>query len=547
MTAPARVFVLPPDVELLRADDLPGAAGVGPGEVVVLRPGSRERPRALAPEAAALLERFRTPRTLADAVLDHCADRGGDPRAVLDSAFPVLVALCRAQLLAPEGSAAAVAAAVRHEVGDRVGPAVLTRLVRALRDSELWRGTLPDGTPVAVKVLVDGPHAADGTVREVTALLRLGGSLAPALLWAADAAGGPAGPGRPGGPAGSGGEVAGRLVLSWCDGEPADLAVRRLGDPVRAADARRRLGLAVLTAYADLHARRVLHGDVHSGNVLVDDAGVVTLVDFGLAVLPGLPMPPRAAGGDAVEPEAAVALLAGRPAPAVTAPGEQYAVAALVWRLLTDGPHLDLDPERVAGLRQVAEGGTPGLAERGAPAWPAGEAVLRRALARRPADRWPSMAALQDAFAAAAAPAPLPAPPSWRAALDELEVDRVAWRTCRPARAAAVAWALQRCAVLTGDIDAADLAAAWAARAGEAATGLVAGPVLAAHALLAEHRRTGAAAALDQARAIAAALPGDDPYHCCRGPLARLLLATECSDPWQARRPPGLVATELSE
>ena len=525
VAAGARVFVLPPDVQLLPG----GASGVAADEVVVVRPGSRERPRVLPTEAAALLERFRTPTTLAGAVLAHCRDRGSDPQDVLESAYPVLAALCRAELLAVEGSAGAVPAGLRGGVGDRVGPAVLVRLVRALRDSEVWQGELADGAPCAVKVLAPGPWAGDALARELAALTRLRGDGAPAVLAVS-------GPDE---------GVEGRLVTSWVAGEPADLAARRLGDPVSAAPARRRLALAVLDAYVALHARRTLHGDVHAGNVLIEVAAGaprVVLVDFGLAVLPGLPLPPRAAGGESVEPEAAAALLAGRPAPDVTPAGEQYALATLLWRLLTDAPYLDLDPERAAALRQVAAAAPAGLGECGAAAWPAGEAVLRRALATSPADRWPSLVAMRAELAAAlpAVGPPPPVAPSWTSALAELEAGGPAWCAATPDQVLAVAWALQRAAVLTAEADLADLADAWGLRE-RAQPGRLHGPVLAAHALLAEYRRTGSSAALARAVRLADNLPGQQPYELCRGPLARLLLRTECSDPTQARRPPGVV------
>ncbi len=483
-----RALVLPADVELVEGARLEGA-GVAAGEVVLLRAGSRERPRVVPAEAAALLVRFRTPMTIAAAVVAHCTEHGGDAGQVLEQAFPVLAALCRAELLAPSGSPAAEPAALRQALGDRVGPAVLTRLVRALRDSEVWEGALADGTPVAVKV-------GDLDDREAQALRRLAGAGVPDQLWAA----------------------AGRLVLSWVAGAPADLAARALGDPLAAAPARRRLCLAVLDAYARLHAHQVLHGDVHTGNVLVDAAGRVVLLDLGLAVVPGLGPPPRAAGGDAVEPEAASALLAGRPPPQVTVAAEQYAVAALLWRLLTGAAHLDLDPERRAALAQVVGEDPAGLVAAGGAPWPAGEAVLRRALAKEPAARWASVAELRDAFAGSLTDdPPLPAAPSWRDVARRLEVDGAVWSGADAGQCTAIRWALGRAAVLTGEP------------------------------LLAEHRRTGAPEPLAQARAVAAALPGEPAWDLSRGPLARLLLQTECSDPWQARRPAGLVAAPDDE
>ncbi|GMA84784.1 hypothetical protein GCM10025868_00340 [Angustibacter aerolatus] len=57
------------------------------GEVVVLRAGSRVRPKVVPVAALPLLERLRTPGTLADAVADVGRTTGTDPSALLDDAF----------------------------------------------------------------------------------------------------------------------------------------------------------------------------------------------------------------------------------------------------------------------------------------------------------------------------------------------------------------------------------------------------------------------------------------------------------------------------
>ena len=86
------------------------------------------------------------------------------------------------------------------------------------------------------------------------------------------------------------GEDLGRpfLLLSWCPG----LQAHAVADELRGGHDREgllALGVAVVRAYARLHDLGVVHGDVHPGNLLVDAAGVVRLVDFGFS---------RVAGGD---------------------------------------------------------------------------------------------------------------------------------------------------------------------------------------------------------------------------------------------------------
>ena len=138
-------------------------------------------------------------------------------------------------------------------------------------------------------------------------------------------------------------------MLDEVDGDPADLAVLMADD-----DGRRRVATAVLDAYVALHERGVLHGDVHPGNVLVGPDGRVTLVDFGLAGTGSAP-PPRPGGGEYLDPSAAAALRAGAPTPPLDAAAEQYAVAAMVFRLVAGAAPLDLACERDEALRRLVE------------------------------------------------------------------------------------------------------------------------------------------------------------------------------------------------
>jgi serine/threonine-protein kinase len=443
-----RRYVLPEDLELIAAAD--GTTGMQLGEVALLRPGSRERPRVVPAEAAALLEQFRSPATVSEAVLRHCAAWGGDPVATLDAAFPVLVALSEADLLAREGTPSVEALRPRLSAGDRHGPAVLEAPMRVLRDSEVWRARSEDGAPVVVKVVADGSLGHDCVAREAAALRRLAWAspgLAPQVLF--EQTGLARDPSAPG-----------LLVLSRVAGTHVDVAAHRLA--VERPHALRALVVAVARAYADLHAAGVLQGDVQVGNVLVCD-GKVSLLDFGVARVRGgvFDVAPRVVGGEYVDPETA-ALVGGGVPPAVTEAGEQYSVAALLWRLLTCAAYLDLDPGRERALEQICTQFPVGLEHGGGRRWAAGEAVLRRALSKDPQDRYPSTGAFAEALAAAAQSAPDPQGPAVE--LERFEPGGRLWSLSTPAVARQLTGALASFAEQTGSVDAADLARVWAVR-----------------------------------------------------------------------------------
>src|SRR6185503_9951999 len=93
----------------------------------------------------------------------------------------------------------------------------------------------------------------------------------------------------------------------------------------RAARDRHRLHRLVtnmLEAYGRLHAKGVLHGDIHSGNCLVRDDGHVLILDFGCARLIDVELdsddPTRTGIPHFYDPMLAGALVAGRIPPAAT-------------------------------------------------------------------------------------------------------------------------------------------------------------------------------------------------------------------------------------
>jgi serine/threonine-protein kinase len=386
-------LLLSPDVLLLPVAELSAEVrsrfSHEEGDVAITHPRARTPSRVLDARSAELLAEFKEPRTIIEAILRFSRAHEVDPESTLEEAYPLLQGLLDAGFLVVEGEPEAAGILPSLLPGREIAGFTVRECVRGLEDTELYLVQGADG-PAALKI--ERPSAAgrldDLFAREAAILAGLAGagrSLAPRLLAA--------------------GALDGRrwLALEWIAGIDATHAaaeLRMLGDAGR----ERLLALlrAVAAAYADLHARGVVHGDVHPHNLMIERDGTVRLLDFGYSRWSGLPadVPPPGRAGVAFfhEPEQARALRAEATPPEATPAGEQYALGALLY-LLAAGAHVrDFSLDKDAMLRQIAEDPPLPFAERGAEPWPDLERVLARPLAKAPEERFPSVADLAAAL-----------------------------------------------------------------------------------------------------------------------------------------------------
>ncbi|MBL8305820.1 MAG: serine/threonine protein kinase, partial [Rubrivivax sp.] len=308
----------------------------------------------------------------------------------------------------PAGWAPEPAAGPPDRRGERLGPWRLVAPLGAGGMGEVWEARRDDGAydaRVAVKLLPPdagaGSRREDAVLHETRALARLNHPHIARLLDAGRSA-----EGRP------------YFVMEAVDGRPLDEACRGL--PLAA---RLLLVLQLADAVAHAHRQGLVHRDLKPANVLVDGAGQVKLLDFGIATAldaaadgPGVP---RALTPGYASPEQ----LRGEP---VTAQTDVYALGVLLHRVLTGvrpfgaatggaptaqelmRAALEDEPTRPSRAA-VDPGGDPGVPRpqlRGDV-----DAIVARALARLPAARYASVQALADDLRATLAQRPVSARP----------------------------------------------------------------------------------------------------------------------------------------
>jgi eukaryotic-like serine/threonine-protein kinase len=262
----------------------------------------------------------------------------------------------------------------RYELQDVVGSGGMSSVYKA-RDTVLER-------MVAIKVLhehfSDDPEYVERFRREARALAQLNH---PNIVTVIDR-----------------GEFEGRqfIVFEHVHGENLKELVDREGQlPVDEALA---LVHQVARGLAFAHEHGIVHRDVKPHNILIDEDGVAKVTDFGIArslePADGLTETGTLLGtSEYIAPEQA----SGHP---VDERSDQYSLATVLYEILTGEPPYTGDNFMVVAMKHVQEP-IPSVREARPDVPPRLDAIIARAMAKRPEDRFPSTEAMMAALEAA--------------------------------------------------------------------------------------------------------------------------------------------------
>ncbi len=385
------LFTLPRDLLLEPVETFPETILAQfeymPGDFALTRPQSRTPTHIVNDSTAKLLEIFREPVTIADAVIRLSRTGEMDPRVVLNEAFPIIKVLVEAGMLLPSDSHFVSEIDFLFKPGDSIGGLVINQSAAIVLDTEVYRARTSNGTLAAVKIARLG---SEERLRQVLAdeariLTMLDGCCSPKLI--------------------AQGEHDGRpfLAMEWCMGVDVHTAAElvRSRDSVQKRELKS-IVLAIVDAYAQLHERHIVHGDVHPRNVLMCDSGKAALIDFGHARSLSDPTETQRRGRGMVdlymEPELAHALLERSKTPLPNPASEQYSIAALLYFLLTGTHTHDFVLEKNQLRQQLAHDPHKSFEERGISGLVYTERTLAKALRKNPESRFPSVGQLRDAL-----------------------------------------------------------------------------------------------------------------------------------------------------
>lgn len=183
------------------------------------------------------------------------------------------------------------------------------------------------------------------------------------------------------------------LVMPYVRGGSLDKLMRQGRLPVARVE---RIMRELAGALDAAHKNGVVHRDIKPANILLDTEGNALLADFGIAKLTGMDtgltgtgvvgtpayMSPEQAQGFELSPRSDI-----------------YSLAVLVWEMLTGKGVFDTDNPMLVMMKHVSE--TPPKLSEKIPIAPAVDAVMTKALAKDPKQRYQTATAFYEAFAAA--------------------------------------------------------------------------------------------------------------------------------------------------
>lgn len=377
-------LVLPADVLIIRVSEASESirqefAGEA-NDFIITRPRVRANSQLIGESTLELLEEFRTPKTIVEAVINYGRKKNLDPEEMLADVALLAQNFLDLRLLAVADSVESQPINQTYANGDQIDNFQVIYCVAAVEDTEIYKVKDTHGIEAALKIIgTNGDlKTKKDFEREALVLDHLNAVVSPKLL--------------------STGEFENRfyMVMEWIDGVSGSAAAAKLRNRGKESHNELiKLCNNILGSYSKLHETGIIHGDIHPRNIIVGERNEVKLIDFAnsgaASVLLHLSIARRAGMAYFYEPEYAKNILSDLPPPNVNFLSEQFALGALIYYFLTGQHYIDFSLEYESQLNQIAEHTSPiPFSQRAIEPLPAIEAVLAKALSQSPEKRFAS-------------------------------------------------------------------------------------------------------------------------------------------------------------
>lgn len=383
----SKTYVLPADVELVPVSELPASIRINlaysKSDWAVSRRFSRGRTKLVDAEFARLIEEFKTPVDIVEAIFRFSKANGQSAERVFEAAAPLLLKLVDAGLLVDATTDRVHGQTFRFQPGARLGDLVIDRQIQLFDESEVYQASIGGDTPVALKLSRGKSERARRRIeRERITLESLESAYTPRLLKYGTT------------------ESEFYIAVEWVEGSSLGVWTKQASSLPMWEGTRQRISVCrnVLYAYAELHELGVIHGDVHPGNILVSPSGGIRIIDFGFSSSEKNVATERGGVLEYYDPQLAKAIVKGHRAPVADFLSEQYSIAALLYYILAGNHYAFFSTDKNSLLAQVIRAEPMPLIVRGIANCASIERILQHALEKQPSRRHPSTAAFRDAF-----------------------------------------------------------------------------------------------------------------------------------------------------
>jgi len=379
-------FILPEDVSMIAICDLDEATRLRLAafdeDIALSRRHVRATTQVIDQELSRLLNQFRHPCSIVQAIARHCKDDPQQAESVLEEVLPIFADMIQRSILVEKRQHDEEQSNGNLMPGEDFNGYKIQRGLQSFADGSVFMATDESGSYCSLKVSSKNctasiRHRFNNEIR-ILQHLNLDGVVQ--LL--------------------AHGESDDRLWMAtrWIEGVSAARRAAELRE-LRDWSGLKDLAQGIAASYSALHRQGVAHGDVHPDNVIVSGDGAITVLDFGLAHrFDDSGRFERGGIAFYSDPEYARCQLERIAPPPVNAANEQFSVAALLYQLVTGHHYTDFDLEHEAMYSAIANPSPEHLRLPGSLRWPAIEVIIHKALSKLEIDRHRDCAELASAL-----------------------------------------------------------------------------------------------------------------------------------------------------